>query len=123
MNEAYFLNTEKAAACVTEREPMQPSPGFIKTLRGMQEAGMVGAADSARQLYPQWFENLSGSDADEIADIFAALSPLRLIEQEHGFGAALDLDHPYVRKLAEWDQLGPERRRNSLTYQEHVRSR
>ncbi|EJC83295.1 hypothetical protein Rleg4DRAFT_6974 [Rhizobium leguminosarum bv. trifolii WSM2297] len=76
---------------------------------------MVGAADQSCRNYESWFSTLEGAGALEVANIFARLEASNAIEREHGFGAALDLNHRYVQQLIEWDQLGAERhpRRNN----------
>jgi hypothetical protein len=101
----------------------RPPPRFLALLREMQEAGMVGAVDQSRYVYKSWFEGLEGSEAVEADNIFVHLEASRAIEREHGFGAALDLNHRHVQKLIEWDQLGPERHQNAIRYREFAASR
>lgn len=96
--------------------PPGPSPDFVRILQEMLAAGMVGAILASRRTYRDWYEGLEGKEAEDVAQVFSDLEPLQAIEAEHGFGAALNLEHRLVGKLIEWNQLGSVRHENALAF-------
>ncbi|MGO7779242.1 hypothetical protein ACC717_03770 [Rhizobium ruizarguesonis] len=84
----------------------QPDQSFLELLKSMVEAGMVDAAEEGIRRYPNWVSSLTGEDSATIAGLSQSLEKMRAVEEQHGVGACLVLDHPNVKRLIEWDRLG-----------------
>ncbi len=89
---------------------------FITILGNLLSCGLLDTVGRAIDWHRDWFDALKHPESERASDLRDQLATMREVEEKHGTGCLLDLDHPTVVKMIKWGRVSDEMIENAKQF-------